>query len=167
MIESVDIFPGSALAAAVGWDIAPNKSLLLLVLLAAAGAGVEAEVKSPNSACKPSRSEEAEEGMVTAAAAGCLTVALADAGLLPIRPSRSAEAEVEAGTLLGEGAVTGRVGSVLATAGLLVTGAVGLLAGKTTFFDTSAFALLKLLAASSPWSNPIGNSGGLVGCQFG
>merc|ERR550517_1335009 len=83
MIESVDIFPGSALAAAVGWDIAPNKSLLLLVLLAAAGAGVEAEVKSPNSACKPSRSEEAEEGTVAAAAAGCLTVALAGAGLLP------------------------------------------------------------------------------------
>ena len=98
--------------------IAPNKSLLLLVLLAAAGAGVEAEVKSPNSACKPSRSEEAEEGMVAAAAAGCLTVALAGAGLLPMRPSRSAEAEVEAGTLLGEGAVTGRGGSVLATAGL-------------------------------------------------
>merc|ERR550517_1295105 len=134
MIESVDIFPGSALAAAVGWDIAPNKSLLLLVLLAAAGAGVEAEVKSPNSACNPSRSEEAE---------------------------------VEAGTLLGEGAVTGRGGSVLATAGLLVTGAVGLLAGKTTFFATSAFALLKLLAASSPWSNPSGKSGGFDGCQFG
>ena len=179
MIESVDIFPGSALAAAVGWDckyekeirapvhwsiencvwlcaataqmccyhdinmthatvnkhafnkvhlwiwnityaltIAPNRSLLLLVLLTTAGAGVEAEVKSPNSACKPSRSDEAEEGMVAAAAAGCLTLALAGAGLLPIRPSRSAEAEVEAGTLLGEGAVTGRGGSVLATAGL-------------------------------------------------
>ena len=139
------------------------------MLLAAAGAGVdEAEVKSPNSACKPSRSEEAEDGI----AAGCLTVALAGAAglLLPIRPSRSAEAEVEAGALLGEGAVTGRGGSVLATAGLcvagvlifrskaanlLVTGAVGLLAGKTTFFATSAFALLILLAASSPWSNPI------------
>ena len=103
--------------------IAPNKSLLLLVLLAAAGAGVEAEVKSPNSACKPSRSEEAEEGMVeTAAAAGCLTVALAGAGLLPIRPNRSADPEVEAGTLLGEGAVTGRGGSVLATAGLCSAG---------------------------------------------
>ena len=144
------------------------------MLLAAVGAGVdEADVKSPNSACKPSRSEEAEDGMAgAAAAAGCLTVALAGAAglLLPIRPSRSAEAEVEAGALLGEGAVTGRGGSVLATAGLcvagvlifrskaanlLVTGAVGLLAGKTTFFATSAFALLILLAASSPWSNPI------------
>ena len=37
---------------------------------------------------------------------------------------------------------------------LLVTGAVGLLAGRTTFFATSALALLKLLAVSSPWSNP-------------
>ena len=99
--------------------IAPKRSLLL-VLLATTGAGVDAEVKSPNSACKPSRSEEAEEGMV--AAGGCLTevgtVALTGAGL-PIRPRRSAEAEVEAGTLLFEAAaVTGRGGSVLATAGL-------------------------------------------------
>ena len=90
-----------------------------MVLLAATGAGVVAEVKSPNSACKPSRSEEAEEGMV--AAGGCLTevgtVALTGAGL-PIRPRRSAEAELEAGTLHGEGAVTGRGGSVLAAVGL-------------------------------------------------
>merc|ERR550539_249600 len=103
------------------------------------------------------------------AAAGCLAVAveLTGAGLL-ISPRRSAEAEVEAGTLLFEAApVTGRGGSVLATVGLLVTGAVGLLAGKTTFLATSALALLKLLAASSPWSNPIGKSGGLDGCQFG
>ena len=91
-----------------------------MVLLAATGAGVVAEVKSPNSACRPSRSEEAEDGMV--AAVGCLTVvgtvALARAGL-PIRPRRSAEAEVEAGTLLGKAAaVTGRGGSVLVTVGL-------------------------------------------------
>ena len=79
---------------------------------------MDAEVKSPNSACKPSRSEEAEDVMV--AAAGCLTVAVALAGAgLPIRPSRSAEAEVDAGTLLFEAAaVTGRGGSVLATVGL-------------------------------------------------
>ena len=88
-----------------------------MVLLATTGAGVDAEVKSPNSACKPSRSEEAEDVM---AAAGCLTVAVALTGAgLPIRPRRSAEAEVEAGTLLFEAAaVTGRGGSVLATAGL-------------------------------------------------
>ena len=97
--------------------IAPKRSLLL-VLLATTGAGVDAEVKSPNSACKPSRSEEAEDVMV--AAAGCLAVAVALTGAgLPIRPRRSAEAEVEAGTLLFEAAaVTGRGGSVLATAGL-------------------------------------------------
>ena len=97
--------------------IAPKRSLLL-VLLAATGAGEDAEVKSPNSACKPSRSEEAEDVMV--AAAGCLTVVVALTGAgLPIRPRRSAEAEVEAGALLGEAAaVTGRGGSVLETVGL-------------------------------------------------
>lgn len=166
MIESVDIFPGSALAAGVGCDIAPKRSLLLLELLAATGAEVEAEVKSPNSACKPRRSEEAEDGMVAVAWWG-LTAA-GTVAVLPIRPRRSAEAEVEAGTLLlGEGAVTGRGGSVLATAGLLVAGAVGLLAGKTTFLATSTFALLRLMADSSPCSNPIGKSGGLEGCQLG
>ena len=86
-------------------------------MLAATGAGVEAEVKSPNSACKPRRSEEAEDGMV-AVACWCFTT-VGTVAVLPIRPRRSAEAEVEAGTLLlGEGAVTGRGGSVLATAGL-------------------------------------------------
>ena len=122
-------------------------------------------MKSPNSA---SKSDEAEEGTEEAAAVG--TIALTGAGL-PIRPRRSAEAEVGAGTLLVWGAVTGRDGSVLATVGLqfkcsttapptrmgnlLVTGAVGLLAGRTTFLATSALARLRLLAASSPRSNPI------------
>ena len=120
-------------------------------------------MKSPNSA---SKSDEAEEGTEEAAAVG--TIALTGAGL-PIRPRRSAE--VGAGTLLVWGAVTGRDGSVLATVGLqfkysttapptrmgnlLVTGAVGLLAGRTTFLATSALARLRLLAASSPRSNPI------------
>ena len=102
--------------------IAPKRSLLLVLLVACAGAGTDAEVKSPNSACKPSRSEEAEDVMVAAATGCCLAtlVALTGDGLLPIRPRRSAEAEVEAGTLLGKAAaVTGRGGSVLVTVGLL------------------------------------------------
>ena len=92
-----------------------------MVLLAAGnGAGVDAEVKSPNSACKPSRSEEAEDVMLAAAIGCCLAaVAVLTGAGLPIRPRRSAEAEVEAGTLLGKAAaVTGRGGSVLVTVGL-------------------------------------------------
>ena len=48
-----------------------------------------------------------------------------------------------------------KVGEQANDGNLLVAGAVGLLAGKTTFLATSTFALLRLMADSSPCSNPI------------